>query len=121
MKSLDMLRKLDGGLYNQLWMSDSISIMKGISSKNANLTTPESKTASSVTDSYIVSVLNDVFMITCFLLFLAGVEPWHFYILNGFLNFNIVFLMALVSLPLIVSTIYSLILFLTFKIHLNFH
>ncbi|XP_066267856.1 alpha-1,2-mannosyltransferase ALG9-like isoform X2 [Branchiostoma lanceolatum] len=29
-----------------------------------------------------------------------GVEPWTFYFLNGFLNFNIVFLMGLVAMPL---------------------
>ncbi|XP_062392099.1 alpha-1,2-mannosyltransferase ALG9 isoform X2 [Sardina pilchardus] len=31
---------------------------------------------------------------------LYGTEPWHFYFLNGFLNFNIVFALALFSLPL---------------------
>ncbi|XP_058946137.2 alpha-1,2-mannosyltransferase ALG9-like isoform X2 [Pocillopora verrucosa] len=30
---------------------------------------------------------------------LYGVEPWSFYFLNGFLNFNIVFPMALLALP----------------------
>ena len=34
---------------------------------------------------------------------LSGVEPLSFYFLNGFLNFNIVFIMALVSLPFVVS------------------
>lgn len=29
-----------------------------------------------------------------------GTEPWHYYFLNGFLNFNIVFALALFSLPL---------------------
>eukprot|EP00058_Branchiostoma_floridae_P005995 XP_002591483.1 hypothetical protein BRAFLDRAFT_105255 [Branchiostoma floridae] len=29
-----------------------------------------------------------------------GVEPWTFYFLNGFLNFNVVFLMGLVAMPL---------------------
>ena len=33
---------------------------------------------------------------------LSGVEPWTFYFLNGFLNFNLVFVLALVSLPLYV-------------------
>jgi len=31
---------------------------------------------------------------------LTGTEPWHYYFVNGFLNFNIVFLLALFSLPL---------------------
>ncbi|XP_077062581.1 alpha-1,2-mannosyltransferase ALG9 isoform X1 [Siphateles boraxobius] len=31
---------------------------------------------------------------------LYGTEPWHYYFVNGFLNFNIVFLLALFSLPL---------------------
>uniref|UniRef100_A0A8C9U3M5 Mannosyltransferase n=1 Tax=Scleropages formosus TaxID=113540 RepID=A0A8C9U3M5_SCLFO len=31
---------------------------------------------------------------------LYGTEPWHYYFVNGFLNFNIVFLLALLSLPL---------------------
>ena len=29
----------------------------------------------------------------------SGVEPWHFYFVNGFLNFNVAFAMALVVLP----------------------
>ncbi|CAH3172536.1 unnamed protein product [Porites lobata] len=33
---------------------------------------------------------------------LYGVEPWTFYFLNGFLNFNIVFPMALLALPVCV-------------------
>ncbi len=33
----------------------------------------------------------------------AGVAPLSFYFMNGFLNFNIVFLMALVALPFVVS------------------
>merc|ERR1711962_1606859 len=33
---------------------------------------------------------------------LYGVEPWTFYFINGLLNFNIVFIMALVSLPVCV-------------------
>lgn len=32
-----------------------------------------------------------------------GTEPWWFYILNGLLNFNILFLAALLSLPALVS------------------
>lgn len=32
---------------------------------------------------------------------LYGVEPWTFYFINGFLNFNIVFVLALLSIPLI--------------------
>lgn len=31
-----------------------------------------------------------------------GVEPWYFYISNGFLNFNILFLLALASAPMVV-------------------
>ncbi|XP_007556648.1 alpha-1,2-mannosyltransferase ALG9 isoform X2 [Poecilia formosa] len=31
---------------------------------------------------------------------LYGTEPWHFYFLNGVLNFNLVFVLALFSLPL---------------------
>ncbi|XP_058865684.1 alpha-1,2-mannosyltransferase ALG9-like isoform X3 [Acipenser ruthenus] len=30
---------------------------------------------------------------------LYGTEPWHFYLVNGFLNFNVVFVLALLSLP----------------------
>ena len=30
---------------------------------------------------------------------LYGTEPWHFYFLNGILNFNIVFLLSLVAWP----------------------
>lgn len=29
-----------------------------------------------------------------------GTEPWHFYFLNGILNFNLVFALALFALPL---------------------
>ena len=32
---------------------------------------------------------------------LYGTEPWTFYFVNGFLNFNVVFFLALVSLPLV--------------------
>jgi len=35
----------------------------------------------------------------------TGVEPWTFYFLNGFLNFNLVFPMALLALPACVSII----------------
>ena len=31
----------------------------------------------------------------------SGVEPWSFYFINGFLNFNVVFLLALSAAPLI--------------------
>nr|KAF6437898.1 hypothetical protein HJG59_008631 [Molossus molossus] len=31
---------------------------------------------------------------------LYGTEPWHFYLINGFLNFNVVFVLALLVLPL---------------------
>ncbi|CAI2175939.1 18085_t:CDS:10 [Funneliformis geosporum] len=33
-----------------------------------------------------------------------GTEPWHFYILNGFLNFNFLFFMALISIPGLIIT-----------------
>ncbi|XP_077987356.1 alpha-1,2-mannosyltransferase ALG9-like isoform X2 [Glandiceps talaboti] len=32
---------------------------------------------------------------------LYGVEPWSYYFINGFLNFNVAFLMALISLPVV--------------------
>ncbi|XP_068205084.1 alpha-1,2-mannosyltransferase ALG9-like [Palaemon carinicauda] len=38
---------------------------------------------------------------------LYGTEPWTFYIMNGILNFNIMFIAALVSLPLYVLVSYS--------------
>ncbi len=31
----------------------------------------------------------------------VGVEPWYFYFVNGFLNFNVVFVMALLAVLLI--------------------
>nr|XP_036848644.1 alpha-1,2-mannosyltransferase ALG9 isoform X9 [Manis javanica] len=31
---------------------------------------------------------------------LYGTEPWHFYLINGFLNFNVAFALALLALPL---------------------
>ena len=31
----------------------------------------------------------------------SGVEPWSFYFVNGFLNFNVVFLLAMAAVPLI--------------------
>ena len=34
---------------------------------------------------------------------LYGTEPWYYYILNGFLNFNIVFLLAIGSAICVVS------------------
>lgn len=33
-----------------------------------------------------------------------GTSPWSFYFLNGFLNFNIIFPLALVSLPSVIIT-----------------
>ncbi|OUM65604.1 glycosyltransferase family 22 protein [Piromyces sp. E2] len=30
-----------------------------------------------------------------------GTEPWHYYLFNGFLNFNLLFLLALLSIPLL--------------------
>ncbi len=36
-----------------------------------------------------------------FLLCTVGVEPWSFYFINGFLNFNVVFILALLAIPLI--------------------
>lgn len=35
-----------------------------------------------------------------FFFFFPGTEPWHFYFMNGILNFNLVFVLALFSLPL---------------------
>jgi hypothetical protein len=35
---------------------------------------------------------------------LYGTSPWTFYFLNGFLNFNVVFILALVSLPVVLIT-----------------
>ena len=35
---------------------------------------------------------------------LYGTEPWHYYILNGLLNFNIAFALALVSGPVLILT-----------------
>ncbi|CAD5122594.1 DgyrCDS11006 [Dimorphilus gyrociliatus] len=32
---------------------------------------------------------------------LYGVEPWYYYIINGFLNFNIAFPLAIISLPIL--------------------
>eukprot|EP00833_Pecoramyces_ruminatium_P008399 jgi/Orpsp1_1/1182431/evm.model.c7180000081241.1 len=29
-----------------------------------------------------------------------GTEPWHYYLFNGFLNFNIIFILALLSIPI---------------------
>ena len=31
-----------------------------------------------------------------------GTEPWHYYLFNGFLNFNIIFLLAILSIPILV-------------------
>lgn len=33
---------------------------------------------------------------------LYGVEPWYFYVLNGFLNFNVAFILALLSGPVLI-------------------
>lgn len=33
---------------------------------------------------------------------LYGTEPWHFYFVNGFLNFNLAFPLALLALPVYV-------------------
>lgn len=30
----------------------------------------------------------------------SGTEPWYFYLINGFLNFNVAFALALLALPL---------------------
>lgn len=38
---------------------------------------------------------------------LYGVEPWHYYLTNLFLNFNIVFFLALFSLPLFVFSLWK--------------
>lgn len=35
---------------------------------------------------------------------LYGTEPWHYYIMNGLLNFNIAFLLALASGPILILT-----------------
>ena len=35
-----------------------------------------------------------------------GIEPWYYYIVNGFLNFNIMFLLALASAPFAVSLLF---------------
>ncbi|KAG9061663.1 mannosyltransferase [Linnemannia hyalina] len=37
-----------------------------------------------------------------------GTEPWWFYILNGILNFNVLFIAALVSLPALLVTYYAI-------------
>jgi len=39
---------------------------------------------------------------------LYGTEPAKFYLINGFLNFNIVFLLALIALPILLGTKYLL-------------
>jgi alpha-1,2-mannosyltransferase len=40
---------------------------------------------------------------------LYGVEPWYYYLLNGFLNFNIVLGLALLSVPVVLLYVVSLI------------
>ncbi len=42
------------------------------------------------------------------IVFPLGVEPWTYYFLNGFLNFNIVFLLALLAVPLIEAQVIPL-------------
>lgn len=37
---------------------------------------------------------------TLSLFLLSGTEPWSFYFINGFLNFNVAFILALLVLPL---------------------
>lgn len=47
-------------------------------------------------------------MYTIFLLpFSPGVEPLSYYLINGFLNFNFAYILALVSLPFLVSVKFS--------------
>ncbi|CAH1764508.1 2129_t:CDS:10, partial [Entrophospora sp. SA101] len=36
---------------------------------------------------------------------LYGTEPWHYYFVNGFSNFNLIFLVAIISLPGLIITI----------------
>ncbi len=42
-----------------------------------------------------------IIMYVIFVIIHLGVEPWSFYFVNGFLNFNIVFILALLAIPLI--------------------
>ncbi|KAF9928375.1 mannosyltransferase [Linnemannia zychae] len=37
-----------------------------------------------------------------------GTEPWWFYLLNGFLNFNVLFIAALLSLPVLLVTYFAI-------------
>jgi len=37
--------------------------------------------------------------------YFTGVEPWSFYFVNGFLNLNVVFILALLAFPLIESEV----------------
>ena len=37
--------------------------------------------------------------------YFTGVEPWSFYFINGFLNLNVVFILALLAFPLIESEV----------------
>ena len=39
-------------------------------------------------------------IIDCRIVHNTGIEPWSFYFVNGFLNFNVVFLLALLAVPL---------------------
>ena len=41
-----------------------------------------------------------------YVIFISGTEPLSYYLINGFLNFNVVFFMAILSLPFLVS-VYS--------------
>ena len=36
---------------------------------------------------------------------LYGTEPWNYYFINGFLNFNLIFIVAIISLPGLVSCV----------------
>ena len=38
-----------------------------------------------------------------YVIFISGTEPLSYYLINGFLNFNVVFFMAILSLPFLVS------------------
>lgn len=49
-------------------------------------------------------------VVTCWMSYLkyfciVGVEPWHFYFANAFLSFNAAFILALISLPFVVSRV----------------
>lgn len=42
---------------------------------------------------------------------ITGVEPWSFYFINGFLNFNVVFILALFAIPLVEFKVSIIIIF----------